>query len=153
MASPLAPEPCEHRTIEHYLRRMTAKDWTPAQLANTKSRLNRWVRWLASHDVDSPLEATGDHCATYLAERLAIVAGSTVVKDHQTLSGYYGWLVTGEWIESRHRLGPMHDVPRPTVGAPTRGGCAEPPTTTSNISCARSTSAISPTPATPRSSR
>ena len=72
-------------------------------------------------------DATGDHCATFLAEREQMVVGSTVHKDWQYLVWLYTWLQReGELPPVRRRgqlvdqpdRGPMHGIKAPINNDP-----------------------------------
>jgi site-specific recombinase XerD len=91
--------------------------WSAHQRECAVSCLNRWCAWLDTRGVKL-CDATGDDCSTYLAERAAAVAGSTVRKDYQFLRGLYAWLVAEDEIDTRRVLGPMHNIDAPTMSDP-----------------------------------
>lgn len=105
-----------HPLVRSYLKRGKRWNSTDATVVAT-SVLNRWQRFLDARSVDL-LDATGDDCADYLAERCAAVKGSTAHKDYQHMIWLYRWLVSMDEIETRHVDGPMHKVAPPKNDAP-----------------------------------
>lgn len=118
------PAPPRDPLVASFLRRKAT--WSDGSIANAISIFNRWCAWLDAHGV-TLTEATGDHCATYLAERARIVAGSTVHKEWQQLTWLYTWLRRegelalvrrrGQLVEQTGR-GPMEGVDAPRVNDP-----------------------------------
>lgn len=113
-----------HPLVRSFLR--SKRSWSVHHERVAIASYNRWCRWLAAHDV-TLLDVTRDHCAEYLAEREASVAGSTAHKDYQFLMWLYEWLraegelppvmKAGRLVEQSTK-GPMANVDPPTVSEP-----------------------------------
>jgi site-specific recombinase XerD len=120
MADPRQPHPWAHRQLERYADRRTG--WSDQHRQNMKSCLNRFADWLREHHGVTVVDATDDHCAAFMAERVKAVSGATARKNFDALNGFYTWAVrmdvlTKEYPRS-HEAGPMHGVDRPTDSEP-----------------------------------
>ena len=133
------PAPPADPLVASFLRRK--QKWNDAYVTNAIAIYNRWYTWLAERDVDLT-DATGDHCADYLAQRakgttgltaangrpLGPVVGATVHKEWQLLVWLYTWLRRegelppirrrgGQLVEQTGR-GPMTDIDAPEINDP-----------------------------------
>lgn len=110
----MAQQPTQ-RIVTSYMKR---KRWSPAHVVVAVSVLNRWCRFLDDRGIGSVLDATGDDCADYLAQRLTVVSSTTAHKDYQHLMWFYKWAVAEGEIDTNRERGPMHNIDAPPVGDP-----------------------------------
>lgn len=116
----------KHPLVRSFLQ--AKRTWSAQHERNAISAYNRWCRWLAAPERGVDLvDATRDHCAEFLREREASVAGATAHKDYQLLMWLYEWLRAEDELPQVRKagrlvdqpaLGPMSGIDPPTVNEP-----------------------------------
>lgn len=113
-----------HPLVRSFLR--TRRTWSAQHVRNSIGKYDGYTDWLAAHDIDL-VAATRDDCASYLAERAVVVAGSTAHKEYQLLRWLYRWLRDEEELPLVRKAGrdvdqgpygPMTGVVAPSVSEP-----------------------------------